>query len=115
MRKLIRAAIVLLGVVTAAQVLGCARPSDSSVSSKDSDPLRGDRIGYYEVSHEGDIYVVGSIQSRDKVRSGQVPTTTSRGLNLQGQAVLFETDNAGLSDRLKAEYSRRHGLSGVAR
>jgi hypothetical protein len=112
MRILIRAAVVLLGVAMAAQLAGCTRSSESSsVSAKDSDPLRGDQLGYYELLHEGTVYVVGSIQSFDKLRNGQIPQTTSGGFSSRGQAVLFETDNAGLSNRLKGEYARRHGLS----
>ena len=105
-------AILLLGLVMAAQLAGCTRSSESSsLSNKDTDPLRGDQLGYYEVPHEGTIYVVGSVQSRDKVREDKVPTTTAGGFSSQGQTVLFETDNAGLSERLKAEYARRHTMS----
>ena len=112
MRKLIRAAIVLLCVGVTAQLLGCMRSSESSsVSSKEADPLHGDSLGYYEVQHEGTIYVVGSIQSRDKIRNDKLPATTSGGFSSKGQAVLFETDDTGLSQRLMAEYDRRHGLS----
>jgi hypothetical protein len=111
MGRSIRAAIVLLCVGVAAQVGGCMRSSESSISSKDADPLHGDSLGYYEVQHEGTIYVVGSIQSRDKIRNDKLPATTSEGFSSQGQAVLFETDDAGLSQRLKAEYDRRHRLS----
>ena len=114
MRIAIHAAIVLLCVVTAAQLIGCTRSSEesSSLSNKDTDPLRGDSLGYYEVAHEGTIYVVGSVQARDDVRADKVPPTTSSGFSSQGQPVLFETGPAGLSERLKAEYHRRHGLSG---
>ena len=105
---------MLLCVVTAAQlVVGCTHSSESSeLSSKDTDPLRGDSLGYYEVPHEGVIYVVASVQARDNVRADKVPTTTSSGFSSQGQPVLFETGPAGLTERLMAEYSRRHGLSG---
>ena len=114
MQTIFRAAIVLLSVVTAAQLIGCTRSSEqsSSLSSKDTDPLRGDSLGYYEVPHEGTIYVVGSVQSRDKVRDDKLPATTAGGYSSQGQAVLFETGPAGLSERLMAEYERRHRLSG---
>jgi len=113
MRALIRAAIVLLSVVTAMQLLGCTHSGDSSsVSSKDTDPLYGDSLGYYEIQHEGTIYVLGSIQSRNNVRADKPPATTTSGFSSRGQPVLFETGPAGLSDRLKSEYHRRHGLSG---
>jgi len=111
MRILMRAAVVLLSVAMAAQLGGCTRSGESSISAKDSDPLRGDQLGYYEIPYQGTVYVLGTIQSRDKLRNGQVPPTTSGGFSSQGQAVLFETDSAGLSDRLKGEYARRHGLS----
>jgi hypothetical protein len=111
MRILNRAAILLFAVATAAQLGGCVRSSDSSISNKNADPLRGDSIGYYEITHEGTVYVLGSIQSRDKLRNGQIPPTTAGGFSSQGQAVLFETNNAGLSERLMGEYDRRHGLS----
>ena len=114
MQTAIRTALVLLCVVAAAQLLGCTRSSEesSSLSSKDTDPLRGDSLGYYEVPHEGTIYVVGSVQSRDQVRAGKLPATTASGFSSQGQPVLFETGPAGLSERLMGEYSRRRGLSG---
>jgi len=108
---LIRAAILLCGVAMAAQLGGCVRSGESSASSRNADPLRGDGIGYYEISHEGTVYVLGSIQSRDKLRNGQIPPTTAGGFSSQGQAVLFETSNPGLSERLMGEYDRRHGLS----
>jgi hypothetical protein len=111
MRILMRAAILLLGAAVAAQLLGCAHSQNSSLAKGDTDPLAGDRVGYYEISHEGVIYVVGSIQSRDKLRNDQIPRTTSGGFSSQGQAVLFETNNAGLAERLMGEYDRRHGLS----
>ena len=102
---------MLLGVALAAQLFGCVRSQDSSLSRTDTDPLRGDQIGYYEISSQGVVYVLGTIQSRDKLRNGQVPPTTSGGFSSQGQAVLFETNNAGLAERLMGEYDRRHGLS----
>jgi hypothetical protein len=111
MGSLIRAAVVLFCVAMAMQGIGCTRSGEPSLSEKETDPLRGDSVGYYEVPHEGIIYVVGSIQSRDKVRSEQLPPTTSGGFSSQGQPVLFETGSAGLTERLKAEYRRRHGLS----
>ena len=103
--------MVLLCVAVATQVNGCTRSGESSLADKETDPLRGDSVGYYEIPHEGVIYVVGSIQSRDKIRAGQIPETTSGGFSAQGQTVLFEMDKAGLTERLKAEYARRHGLS----
>ena len=104
---------MLLCVVTATQLLGCTHSSESSsASSKDTDPLRGDSLGYYEIQHEGTIYVLGSIQSRDNVRADKPPATTASGFSSQGQPVLFETGPAGLSERLMSEYHRRHGLSG---
>jgi len=102
---------VLLGALMAAQLGGCAHSNEPALSPKDTDPLRGDRVGYYEINHEGTVYVLGSIQSADKLRAGQIPPTTSGGFSSQGQAVLFETNDAGLADRLKGEYARRHGLS----
>ena len=73
--------------------------------------MPGDSIGYYEIPYQGTVYVLGSIQSRDKLRNGQIPPTAAGGFSLQGQAVLFEMNNAGLSERLMGEYDRRHGLS----
>jgi hypothetical protein len=111
MRIGIRAAIVLLGVAVATAASGCTHSDDSSASSARTDPKRGDQIGYYEVPHEGVIYVLGSIQSRDALRGGKIPPTMRSGFSSQGQAVLFETDNAGLAERLMAEYDKRHRLS----
>jgi len=105
-----RAAIVLFCLAMAAQLVGCTHSGDSSPSAS-TDPRHGDLIGYYEVSHEGTIYVLGSIQSRDALRAGKIPPTMRSGFSSQGQAVLFETGNAGLAERLMAEYERRHRLS----
>ena len=106
-----RAAIVLFCLAMAAQLPGCTHSGDSSPSPASTDPRHGDLIGYYEVPHEGTIYVLGSIQSRDALRAGKIPPTMRSGFSSQGQAVLFETDNAGLAERLMAEYDRRHRLS----
>jgi hypothetical protein len=108
MRIGIRAAIVLLSVAVAMAAIGCTHSDDSSLSSARTDPKHGEQIGYYEVPHEDVIYVLGSIQSRDALRNGKVPPTTRSGFSTQGQSVLFETDHAGLAERLMAEYDRRH-------
>lgn len=100
---------MLLCVALAAAAGGCMHSESSS--DVRTDPKRGDQLGYYEVSHEGTIYVLGSIQSRDALRAEKIPPTMRSGFSSQGQAVLFETGPAGLSERLMAEYDRRHRLS----
>ena len=111
MRILNRAAILLFAAAMTAQLGGCVHSNDISASTKETAPLRGDSVGYYEIPYQGTVYVLGSIQSRDKLRNGQIPPTTAGGFSSQGQAVLFETNNVGLSQRLMGEYDRRHGLS----
>ncbi|HEV8607275.1 MAG TPA: hypothetical protein VGQ99_18190 [Tepidisphaeraceae bacterium] len=103
-------AILLFALALAAHLTGCTRSHDS-LSDTDTDPLHGDRIGYYEVPYQGVVYVLGSIQSLDKLRDGKPPQTTAGGFSSQGQSVLFETNNAGITQRLMAEYEKRHGLS----
>jgi hypothetical protein len=110
MRIQILSAILLLALTLAAHLSGCTRSHDS-LSDTDTDPLRGDRIGYYEIPYQGVVYVLGSIQSLDKLRDGKPPQTTAGGFSAQGQTVLFETNDAGLTQRLMAEYEKRHGLS----
>jgi|SRR5882672_113543 len=111
MRLQFQMAAVLLCVALAVCVSGCVRSHDSSLADSATDPKRGDLNGYYEQNYEGAVYVLGSIQSLDKLRDGKPPKTTAGGFSSQGQAVLFETDNAGLTERLMAEYEKRHGLS----
>jgi hypothetical protein len=86
---------------------GCASRS----SDPDTDPLRGDLLGYYEYRDQGAVYVLGSIGSLDAARAGKPPATTAAGFSAQGQHVLFETDKAGMTQRLMAEYDRRHGAT----
>jgi len=105
-----RLAALSLGLMLA--LSGCMRKTDdASFKDSETNPRRGDPVGYYEINREGAVYVVGSIQSRDKVRAGKPPPTMSAGSSSQGQAVLFETDSAGLEHRLMAEYEKRHGLT----
>src|SRR5438067_12080300 len=104
-------AIVLLFVALAVCVGGCMHSHDSSLSDSASDPKRGDVNGYYEQNYEGAVYVVGSIQSLDKLRAGKPPQTIPGGFSSQGLSVLVETNNSGLSERLMAEYEKRHGLA----
>src|SRR5258705_6383936 len=111
MRIQLQMAGVLLCVALAACAGGCMRSHDTSLSDSATDPKRGDLNGYYEQNHEGAVYVVGSIQSLDKLRDGKPPKTTAGGFSSLGQTVLFETDNTGLTERLMAEYEKRHGLS----
>jgi hypothetical protein len=104
--------VVLLCVALAACADGCRRSQDGSLSDPALDPKRGDANGYYEQRYEGSIYVLGSIQSLDKLRNGKPPKATGGGFSSQGQSVLFETEGgAGVTERLIAEYEKRHGLS----
>lgn len=96
---------VALGLILA--LGGCASRS----SDADTDPLHGDLLGYYEYRDNEAVYVLGSIGSWDAARAGKPPTTTASGFSAQGQRVLFETDNAGMTQRLMAEYDKRHGVS----
>src|SRR5687768_8325078 len=95
---------LLLAVGGLAQISGCMRtandPDEPRLTDKDTDPRRGDPLGYYEEKRGGVIYVLGSIGSRDQLRAGKAPPTTPAGFSSGGQAVFFETDNAGLQHRL---------------
>jgi hypothetical protein len=104
--------LAMLLAMGAAALIGCTRNSNEpQLTQADTDPRRGDPLGYYEVKRESIVYVVGSIRSVDAVRAGKPPQTTPAGFSSGGQVVLFETDNAGLQYRLRAEYEKRHGLS----
>src|SRR5687768_3809559 len=114
-----RIALLSLGLLLAvgglAQISGCMRtssePGETRLSDRDTDPRRGDPLGYYEEKRGGVIYVLGSIRAVDQLRAGKAPPTTPAGFSSGGQAVFFETDDAGLQHRLRAEYEKRHGLS----
>ncbi len=106
---------LLLAVGGLTHICGCMRTANLSdeprLTDKDTDPRRGDPLGYYEEKRGGVIYVLGSIRSLDQLRAGKAPPTTPAGFSSGGQAVFFETDSAGLQHRLRAEYEKRHGLS----
>jgi hypothetical protein len=112
MRPAVLSLGLLLALAATAHLAGCMRKaSEPALDRSETDPRLGDPLGYYEQQREGIIYVVGSIQSLDKVRAGKPPPTVSAGFSRAGQAVFFETNNAGLTQRLMAEYERRHGLT----
>jgi hypothetical protein len=110
--RLAALSLALLLAMGATALTGCMRTSnESGLSDADTDPRRGDPVAYYEAKHEGKLYILGSIRSLDNLRAGKPPATTAAGFSSGGQAVLFETDSAGLQYRLRAEYEKRHGLS----
>lgn len=67
--------------------------------------------GYYEIREPNAIYVVGSLESADKIRAGESLDRVVSSFSAKGQPLIFEANDRGLEYRLKAEYDRRHGLS----
>ena|SRR5687768_3096715 len=70
------------------------------------------KASYYEVEHDGRIYVVGSAEAAEKIKAGQHPsaTVTKIGYGPKGETVVFEggKDHDVLEGKLIAEYDARH-------
>src|SRR5258706_609328 len=65
---------------------------------------RAKRFYLRKRSGEGGVDTPKRTEKRERGRAGA-------GGGWEGQEGVFETDSAGLADRLKGEYARRHGLS----
>lgn len=92
-------ALVLAGFLTA----GCVHHDQQELSEADYP------TGYYEIRREGTVYVLGSMQSVDKVEAGKPPTNVIPSHSRRGEPLVFEDNGRGLASRLMAEYDRRHG------
>jgi hypothetical protein len=99
---------IWLLLIAAATPMGCARHEQGIADDPATDPKRGDVNGYYEESYQGAVYVLGTMESVQKLRSGQPVTTVRGGYAKQGIPVYFETDSRSLDLRLRAEYERRY-------
>jgi hypothetical protein len=102
---------IVLAIVIGLLIAGCTRSTDSGMASgaKGGASVTEDPIGYYEVAYEHSLYVLGSMKSLDKFRTGVLPAKTVRRYDPKGREVLFEADGLVLEKRLMAEYGRRHG------
>jgi hypothetical protein len=106
-RRLVLAAVSLIATCT---LPACTRSPDSA------DPgLRGhpaSRPAYYEVKHEGAVYVLGNLASYERARDeGKFPARTVRRNSAAGTPVYIEADEYGMEHRLLSDYNRRHGVS----
>src|ERR1044071_7723956 len=104
-----RLGLLLISITLAG---GCAgRVPPDRPEDKQAIAPRSDANGYYEVNYQGKIYVVSDILTAEAIRGGKAPAVTSGGFGATGQPVFFEAGNDGRTQRLMAEYDRRHGLS----
>ena len=103
-----------LGVVTIAAIGVSLFVGAGGCSQKKAEDPTAPRDGgfgfgsYQEIPYQGEIYVVGSEPSAQKVRDGKMPTTLPYIRGDQGRKVYFETGEPGLTGRLQGEYQRRH-------
>jgi hypothetical protein len=100
--------VALIGLGMAGGLAACQK------KTPENDPTMPRSTGfgpgsYQEVPYQGEIYVVGSEASAQKVRDGKMPTTLPYIRGDGGRKVYFEaTGEPGLTGRLQGEYQRRH-------
>ena len=103
-------------LVVVALLATCTLPACTRSPDREDPALRGhpaSRPAYYEVKHEGAVYVLGNLASYERARDeGNFPARTVKRNSAGGTPVYVEADDYGMEHRLMAEYSRRHGLSG---
>jgi hypothetical protein len=104
MRHASLAVLVASLLLAAAPFGGCRQQSAPAVV----DPEVEDPGGYIEQTYRGRRYVVSSVVSRDRLLAGKFPTTLPSANGPRGERVYFEVGAPGLSERLMAEYQRRH-------
>ena len=108
---MLRRNLLAVVVALATCISACTRSPD-----REDPALRGhpaSRPAYYEVKHEGAVYVLGNLASYERARDeGKFPARTVKRNSAAGTPVYVEVDDYGMEHRLMAEYSRRHGLSG---
>ena len=92
---------MLAAAVAAMLFVGCAPGPDKDLAARPG--------GYHEFEHGGTVYVVGSIMTAEKVRSGELLPHRITSHTPQGQPMVIESGQPGLESRLMAEYQRRHG------
>lgn len=98
-------AVLLAALILAATPFGgCGQKSEPTTM----DPAVEDPGGYIEQTYRGKKYVVSSTLSRDRLLDGKFPTTLPSANGPQGEQVLFEVGAPGMTERLMAEYARRH-------
>ena len=100
----------LAALLLSCTLTACTRSPDAP-TSEDRRLHPTSRPAYYEVKHEGAIYILGNMASFDRARNGQMPARTVRRNSRGGVPLYFEANDSGMQERLMAEYDRRHGLS----
>lgn len=104
----VRACLRTAGLVLLAATIGaCAGRRDADGAG----PGWEDTDGYYEVPRSNITYVVASLKSVELVRAGKPLPKVVRAFGARGEPVVFEADDAGLEQRLMAEYRKRCGLT----
>ena len=99
-------------VYLSAAVLGCAENRDPRLVGDDRPSTNPTFIpGYFELTRHGTIYVMGSTESFENVRQGNLPPRTIRRFSSRGVPVIIEANDSGLEYRLLNEFEKRHGLS----
>jgi len=97
------AILALAGVIG----LACAARPDA----RDGELSWDDDTGYYEVQRNDVTYVVASLKSAQAIREGKPLPRVVRAFGAKGEPVAFEASDAGVEQRLMAEYRKRRGLT----
>jgi hypothetical protein len=102
--------LLVVAVFATCTLSACTRSPDRDDPAHRGHPAS--RPAYYEVKHEGSVYVLGNLASYERARDeGKFPARTVKRNSAQGTPVYVEADDYGTEHRLMAEYNRRHGLS----
>lgn len=102
--------VVVFAILAACLLPSCTRSPDTG--ARDSRIHPASRPAYFEVKHEGAVYVLGNLASYERARDhGQFPARTVRRNSAGGTPVYFQADEYGMQHRLMADYNRRRGLA----
>jgi hypothetical protein len=109
-RAMLRHTLLALALIATCTLPSCTRPPNSADPAHRGHPAS--RPAYYEVKHEGAVYVLGNLASYERARDeGKFPARTIKRNSAGGTPVYIEADDYGMEHRLLADYNRRHGLS----
>ena len=101
---------IVITLALAVFLPSCTRAPNSADPARRGHPAS--RPAYYEVKHEGAVYVLGNLASYERARDeGKFPARTIKRNSAGGTPVYIEADDHGMEHRLLADYNRRHGLS----
>lgn len=111
-----------LSIVAFALISGCTQNESGRVAPADNKAQPAPSVqapvaapksastGYFELSRDGKTYVFGDMATMKAVVEGETPANldTKEGYSPKGNTVIFQTDSAGLEQRLMAEYNKTH-------